>query len=150
MRFKATLREIHHDFAAEFRLRDGFLGSTGCRSKLFINTSVEKLTATLMRPGTLSEISRLKICRSYLVDPASSHMLVSKIKPCKCKLERLVSRSCEWLIKSVVIYLIVHVYLDNCGNSRANTCKKRRPRGRRAFIRPKTDRASACLIGDSG
>ena len=24
---------------------------------------------------------------SYLVDPASSHMLVSKIKPCKCKYE---------------------------------------------------------------
>ena len=25
--------------------------------------------------------------RSYLVDPASSHMLVSKIKPCMCKYE---------------------------------------------------------------
>ena len=25
---------------------------------------------------------------SYLVDPASSHMLVSKIKPCMCKYER--------------------------------------------------------------
>jgi hypothetical protein len=24
---------------------------------------------------------------SYLVDPASSHMLVSKIKPCMCKYE---------------------------------------------------------------
>ena len=24
---------------------------------------------------------------SYLVDPASSHMLVSKIKPCKCQYE---------------------------------------------------------------
>ncbi|XP_076764150.1 uncharacterized protein LOC143431363 [Xylocopa sonorina] len=34
-----------------------------------------------------------------LVDPASSHMLVSKIKPCMSH------------------------YLDNCGNSRAETCK---------------------------
>ena len=25
----------------------------------------------------------------YLVDPASIHMLVSKIKPCMCKYERL-------------------------------------------------------------
>ena len=25
----------------------------------------------------------------YLVDPASSHMLVSKIKPCMCKYKRL-------------------------------------------------------------
>ena len=28
-----------------------------------------------------------KLADSYLVDPASSHMLVSKIKPCKCKYE---------------------------------------------------------------
>ena len=26
---------------------------------------------------------------SYLVDPASSHMLVSKIKPCMCKYEQI-------------------------------------------------------------
>lgn len=26
-------------------------------------------------------------CECYLVDPASSHMLVSKIKPCMCKYE---------------------------------------------------------------
>ena len=25
----------------------------------------------------------------YLVDPASSHMLVSKIKPCMCKYEQI-------------------------------------------------------------
>ena len=27
----------------------------------------------------------VSLCYSYLVDPASSHMLVSKIKPCMCK-----------------------------------------------------------------
>jgi hypothetical protein len=27
------------------------------------------------------------VTTSYLVDPASGHMLVSKIKPCKCKHE---------------------------------------------------------------
>ena len=30
--------------------------------------------------------------------------------------------NCEWLIKSVIVYLIVPYYLDNRGNSRANTC----------------------------
>jgi hypothetical protein len=34
--------------------------------------------------------------------------------------------NCEWLIKSVIVYLIVPYYLDNRGNSRANTCKKTR------------------------
>lgn len=29
------------------------------------------------------------IYECYLVDPASSHMLVSKIKPCMCKYERI-------------------------------------------------------------
>ena len=32
----------------------------------------------------------------------------------------------EWLIKSVIIYLIVLTYMDNHGNSRANTCEKSR------------------------
>ena len=42
---------------------------------------------------------------SNLVDPASSHMLVSKINPCMCKYS-YIQRNCEWLIKSVIIYLM--------------------------------------------
>ena len=34
--------------------------------------------------------------------------------------------NCEWLIKSVIVYLIVTYYLDNRGNSAANTCVKSR------------------------
>ena len=63
---------------------------------------------------------------SYLVDPASSHMLVSKIKPCMSKYKQFILRNCEWLIKSVIVYLIIPYYLDNRGNSRANTCIKTR------------------------
>lgn len=38
----------------------------------------------LVRPGRAgADVAR----ESYLVDPASSHMLVSKIKPCMCKYE---------------------------------------------------------------
>ena len=47
-----------------------------------------------MTPGAvLTESSWLGSCGAvvneecYLVDPASSHMLVSKIKPCMCKYE---------------------------------------------------------------
>ena len=32
--------------------------------------------------------------------------------------------NCERLIISVIIYLMVPYYMDNCGNSRANTCVK--------------------------
>ena len=32
---------------------------------------------------------------SYLVDPASSHMLVSKIKPCMSKYKRLYSETAD-------------------------------------------------------
>ena len=34
--------------------------------------------------------SRLLLEGSYLVDPASSHMLVSKIKPCMSKYKHLI------------------------------------------------------------
>ena len=58
-----------------------------------------------------------------LVDPASSHTLVSKIKPCMSKYKQIVLWNCEWLIISVIVYLIVPYYLDNRSNSRANTCR---------------------------
>ncbi len=44
---------------------------------------------------------------SYLVDPASSHMLVSKIKPCMSKYKHFIQRNCERLIKSVIMYSAV-------------------------------------------
>jgi hypothetical protein len=33
-------------------------------------------------------------------------MLVSKIKPCMSKYKQFIPRNCEWLIKSVIVYLI--------------------------------------------
>jgi hypothetical protein len=72
----------------------------------------------------------------YLVDPASGHMLVSKIKPCMSKHEPnngeaangslqqpLFLGSCSTWI-TVVILELIHV-------------KKLRPCGRSAFIRPR-------------
>ena len=46
--------------------------------------------------------------------------------------------NCEWLIKTVIVYLAVTRYMDNCGNSRANTCVKTRLLGRVVFISPRT------------
>ena len=40
------------------------------------------------------------------------------------KYKRFILWNCEWLIKSVMVYLIVLYYLDTRSNSRANTCIK--------------------------
>jgi hypothetical protein len=45
-----------------------------------------------------------------------SHACLSKSK--------FLQRNCEWLIKSVMIYMTNTLLLDNRGNSRANTCRK--------------------------
>ena len=34
----------------------------------------------------------------------------------------IIQRNCEWLIKTVIVYLTIECYMDNRGNSRANTC----------------------------
>ena len=39
-------------------------------------------------------------------------------------INKFVLWNCEWLIKSVIVYLMITYYMDNCGNSRANTCIK--------------------------
>ena len=41
--------------------------------------------ARMARPSVIGYVEE----ECYLVDPASSHMLVSKIKPCMCKYEQI-------------------------------------------------------------
>ena len=41
---------------------------------------------------------------------------------------------CEWLIKTALIEIVVAIYTDNCGNSRANTCAATRLIGRVVFM----------------
>ncbi len=84
---------------------------------------------------------------SYLVDSASSHMLVLKIKPCMSKYKQFIRRNCEWLIKSVIVYLMIPYYMDNRGNSRANTCQK--PRLREGCVYQTKNRRPSGLDGDS-
>ena len=56
--------------------------ATGCGAVLL----VEVVAAAAAASARLQHHHRLKV--RYLVDPASSHMLVSKIKPCMSKYKR--------------------------------------------------------------
>ena len=51
------------------------------------------------RDSTCQPLSKSESSLNNLVDPASSHMLVSKIKPCMSK-QMPQWRSCEWLIRA--------------------------------------------------
>ena len=53
--------------------------------------------------------------------------------------------NCEWLIKTVIVYLIMESYMDNRGNSRANTCCQARLFGRVVFIRYQANIPSGLL-----
>ena len=61
---------------------------------------------------------------THLVDPASSHMLVSKIKPCMCKYKPLYGETANGSLKQLSFLWWPNYYMDNCSNSRANTCVK--------------------------
>ena len=63
---------------------------------------------------------------SYLVDPASSHMLVSKIKPCMSKYKHLYCETANGSLNQLSFIWLYFYYMDTCGNSRANTCEKSR------------------------
>ena len=48
---------------------------------------------------------------SYLVDPASSHMLVLKIKPCMSKYKQLYRETADGSLKQLSVYLMVPLLL---------------------------------------
>ena len=60
-----------------------------------------------------------------------------------------IRQNCEWLIKTVIVYLMVILYMDNHANCLANTCVQTRLRGRVVFISYRTNPGSAWSCGDS-
>ena len=88
--------------------------------------------------------ARVPLQESYLVDPASSHMLVSKIKPCMSKYKQLYTvklRTAHYISNNLFDGLF---YMDNRSNSRANTCvKSRLVRGGMYLLVKKPMRGSA-------
>ena len=95
---------------------------------------------------------KVKLCESswnvingYLVDPASSHMLVSKIKPCMSAYKLFYDETANGSLNQLS-FIWMWPLLDNRSNSRANTYIKS-PFTRAVFIRYKANRGNPC--GDS-
>ena len=66
-----------------------------------------------------------KPTESYLVDPASSHTLVLKIKPCMSKCSVLLHTRLRTAHYNSYSLFDGFFSVDNRGNSRANTCQYR-------------------------
>lgn len=94
-------------------------------------------------------LARLGLCDSYLVDPASSHMLVSKIKPCMSKYKLLHSETANgsldqlWFLRSYNPTWITVVILELIHESTLRLLWEER------FYYNKTNRPSGRPIGDS-
>ena len=67
----------------------------------------------------------LEPTESYLVDPASSHTLVLKIKPCMSKCSVLLHTRLRTAHYNSYSLFDGFFSVDNRGNSRANTCQYR-------------------------
>ena len=117
----------------------------GNHALLVLPTSVDALLVVCTAFGVCFGDNRLSY-KSYLVDPASSHMLVSKIKPCMSKYKHLYTvklRTAHYISD----YLFDGLnYMDNRSNSRANTCvKSRLLRGEMYLLDKKPMRLRAVL-----
>lgn len=99
--------------------------------------------------GRGGRFARLGLCDSYLVDPASSHMLVSKIKPCMSKYKLLHSETANgsldqlWFLRSYNPTWITVVILELIHESTLRLLWEER------FYYNKTNRPSGRPIGDS-
>ena len=89
-------------------------------------TAALALDPTVPERARRAHAARGVVEECYLVDPASSHMLVSKIKPCMCKYEQI--QTVKLRMAHYISYSLFDgiYYSDNRSNSRANTCNKPR------------------------
>ena len=63
-----------------------------------------------------------------------------------CLSINVIQWNCEWLIKTVIVYLIMESYMDNRSNSRANTCCQTWLHGKVVFIRYKPIPSGVVMI----
>ena len=75
--------------------------------------------------ANLYQNASVQLHESYLVDPASSHTLVLKIKPCMSKCGVLKHARLRTAHYNSYSLFDGSFYVDNRGNSRANTCQNR-------------------------
>jgi|JI102314A1RNA_FD_contig_121_19547_length_1296_multi_5_in_0_out_0_2 hypothetical protein len=72
-----------------------------------VGNDLEKPYLTLERPSREKD-------GSNLVDPASSICLSWRLSHA-CLSISYIRRNCEWLIKTVIVYLMMEFYMDNRG-----------------------------------
>ena len=86
--------------------------------------------------GRMSSPSGLDIWKvvTWLILPVVI-CLSQRLSHACLSINKFVLWNCEWLIKSVIVYLMLPCYMDNCGNSRANTCNPSPDLRRGVFIR---------------
>ena len=108
----------------------------GCKGDIGRRVAGRLSREAQTRSAGLGPSTWLSVC-SYLVDPASSHMLVSKTKPCMSKYRLSQSETANgslgrtWFLRSYTPTWITVVILELIHAS------KLRPHGKSAFIRSK-------------
>ena len=86
---------------------------------------------------------------SNLVDSASSHTLVSKIKPCMSKYNEIIVKLRMAHYISYSLFESVVRYVDNRSNSRANTCIKFRLLREGMYLLDMKPNGVTCCFGES-
>ena len=94
-----------------------------CESDLF-NLSNTRIRRAMLLWCRLPESCTNTTTATWLILPVV--ICLSKRLSHACLSMSIIQRDCERLIKTVMVYLMVHCYLDNRSNSRANTCTKGR------------------------
>jgi ABC-type glucose/galactose transport system permease subunit len=104
-------------------------GTCGIPSEIVLqgNTLRRKAGGMTRSPSMLEIVTWLILPVVICLSQRLSHACLS--------INEFILWNCEWLIKSVIVYLMISCYMDNCGNSRANTCWKAPTSGRGVFIR---------------
>ena len=89
---------------------------------IYFSFSIPKKLSFTERKSLLERKKRKMNRATWLILPVVI-CLSKRLSHACLSINCLYKWNCEWLIKSVIIYLIVpFYYLDNRGNSRANTC----------------------------
>lgn len=84
---RLVLRDAEHEYKGRGRRVLGLDPPAEPQNASSLRTTVAPVLDRRPRRGDHAARGVAREC--YLVDPASSHMLVSKIKPCMCKYEQI-------------------------------------------------------------
>ena len=131
-RWVLVVAPFHASFFFWLILGCNFNSSTGLMNSLVCK---QKWPLVPISSGRVLLCIRVKwIVVTWLILPVVI-CLSQRLSHACLSINNFVLWNCEWLIKSVIVYLMLPCYMDNCGNSRANTCNQAPTSGRGVFIR---------------